>query len=188
MDFRWSIRNFKASKKDKKTKELKKSDKDRKLILHGASLSRWGGILNKVIGSKADFAKIERSKFKSEPEISDKTGQSADFTRYYMSNNISLLALCDVKVGTSKKQKHDGLGELDRIVTTRKDTSKYNDSSSEQLKTLLKKIKDVVINLEWKHTIWETYKSNICTKPIYLINKFYNYKFQLLKRSIYMIK
>ena len=132
---------FKVSKKDEETKVPKKSDKDRKLILHGASLSRWGGILSKGIGSKADFAKTERSKFKSEPEISDKTGQSADFTRYYMSNNIGLLALCDIAVDTSKKQKHDGLGELDKIVTTRNDASKYNDSSSKQLKTLLKEKK-----------------------------------------------
>ena len=58
-----------------------------------------------------------------------------------MSNNIGLLALCDVAVDTSKKQKHDGLGELDKIVTTRNDASKYNDSSSKQLKTLLKEKK-----------------------------------------------
>ena len=59
----------------------------------------------------------------------------------YMSNNIGLLALCDVAVDTSNKQKHDGLGELDKIVTTRNDASKYNDSSSKQLKTLLKEKK-----------------------------------------------
>ena len=64
-----------------------------------------------------------------------------------------------------KKLKHDGLRELDRIATTRKDASKYNDSSSEQLKTLLKKIK--MLSSVWNESI----RYERCTiKYLYKVN------------------
>lgn len=83
---------FKLSKNKEEVKQEKKSDNKREVMWHGASFSRWGGILSKGLTNSSD-SNINRSSFSSEPQFSNKPEQSVDFTRYYMSNNVGLLAL-----------------------------------------------------------------------------------------------
>ena len=89
---------FKVNR-DGEEKRYKKKIGNRKLLWHGSTFSNWGGILSQGLRIAPPEAPACGYAFGKGIYFADVINKSISYTRYTMSNNIGLLALCDVAVG-----------------------------------------------------------------------------------------
>ena len=69
------------------------------MLWHGSTFSNWGGILSQGLRIAPPEAPAWGYAFGKGVYFADVINKSAGYTRYHMSNNIGLLALCDVAIG-----------------------------------------------------------------------------------------
>lgn len=85
--------------RDGEAKKYKKEIGNRKLLWHGSTFSNWGGILSQGLRIAPPEAPACGYMFGKGVYFADVLHKSSGYTRYYMSNNVGLLALCDVAIG-----------------------------------------------------------------------------------------
>ena len=84
--------------------KFKKDIGNRKLLWHGSTFSNWWRILNQGLRIAPPEAPAWGYMFGKGVYFADVIYKSAGYTRYYLSNNIGLLALCDVAIGKTNDQ------------------------------------------------------------------------------------
>ena len=84
--------------------KFKKDIGNRKLLWHGSTFSNWGGILSQGLRIAPPEAPAWGYMFGKGVYFADVIYKSAGYTRYGLSNNIGLLALCDVAIGKTNDQ------------------------------------------------------------------------------------
>lgn len=93
-----SLEVFKISRQGE-SKKFKKKIGNRKLLWHGSTFSNWGGILSQGLRIAPPEAPACGYAFGKGVYFADVPQKSSGYTRYHMSDQIGLLALCDVAVG-----------------------------------------------------------------------------------------
>ena len=89
---------FKISRQGE-SRKFKKKMGNRKLLWHGSTFSNWGGILSQGLRIAPPEAPCCGYAFGKGVYFADIPQKSSGYTRHYMSDNIGLLALCDVAIG-----------------------------------------------------------------------------------------
>ena len=103
---RWKIKWLEIFKlwREGEAKKFKKHIGNRKLLWHGSTFSNLGGILSQGLRIVPPEAPAWGYAFGKGVYFVDVIHKSAGYTRYYLSNNIGLLALWDVAIGKTNDQ------------------------------------------------------------------------------------